>query len=80
MNITVEELISLIKAVRSETFKEAAMEARIAGERHKEVAYRMGLNPTIGGATMAVRDTLLALARGERITLSGAVESAGEKK
>jgi hypothetical protein len=80
MNITVEELISLMRAVRSEALKEAAMEARIAGERHEEVGYRMGITPTIGGATVAIRDTLLALAKGERITLSGAVESVGEKE
>jgi hypothetical protein len=80
MNITVEELISLIKAIRSETFKEAAMEARIAGYRHEEVGYRMGITPTIGGATVAIRDTLLALARGERIIQRSAVESAGEKE
>ena len=80
MNITVEELVSLMKAIRAEAFKEAAMEARVTGERHEEAGYRMGFTPTIGGATMAIRQVLLALAKGERHTPEEAIRDMGERE
>jgi len=78
MNITVEELISLMKEVRAEAFREAAMEARVTGKRHEEAGYRMGFTPTIGGATTAIRQVLLALAKGERHTPEEALRDMGE--
>ena len=56
------------------------MEARVTGKRHEEAGYRMGFTPTIGGATVAIHQVLLALAKGERHTPEEAIRDMGERE